>query len=146
MSFHFKATRFRRQLISRLGVEPLEERRLLAATVYVDDDWVGTPLHADPDGPGGPATDFGVDAFATIQEGINGVDTGGAVNVNEGTYPEDITFDENGVTLLGSGPGVTTIAGASGGVLVSVVWTAANSTIEGFTIDQGTSGNVHGIS
>ena len=68
------------------------------------------------------------------------------MNVNEGTYPEDITFDESGVTLRGSGPGVTTIAGASGGVLVSVVWTAANSIIEGFTIDQGTSGNVHGVS
>ena len=30
----------------RVALEPLEERRLLAATVYVDDDWVGTTLGA----------------------------------------------------------------------------------------------------
>src|SRR3954466_15447997 len=36
-------------------------------TIYVDDSWVGMVSGTDPDGAG-PATNLGVDAFATIQE------------------------------------------------------------------------------
>src|SRR5262249_10096235 len=39
------------------------------STVYVDDSWAGTSIGTDPDA-GGPATIFGCDSFATIQEGI----------------------------------------------------------------------------
>ena len=40
----------------------------LSNVVRVDDDWVGTEIGADPDGPEGPATNFGTDSFATILE------------------------------------------------------------------------------
>ena len=40
----------------------------------------------DADGAG-PATEFGVDAFSTIQEGLDFVGSGGIVHVNPGTYP-----------------------------------------------------------
>ena len=71
------------------------------AVVYVDDSWVGTPIGTDPDGMG-PATDFGCDSFATIQEGIDGVATGGTVIVNPGNYPQMSTIGVNkAVTLLG---------------------------------------------
>jgi len=56
-------------------------------TVYVDDNWVGTPVGSDPD-TGGPATQFGCDSFATIQGGVTGVTAGGQVIVYAGTYPE----------------------------------------------------------
>src|SRR5437773_2473379 len=41
----------------------------VAATIYVDDSWVSTPANADPD-LAGPATNFGVDSFATIQDAV----------------------------------------------------------------------------
>ena len=50
-------------------------------------------LHADPDG-GGPATNFGCDSFATIQEGVDGVALGGTVIVRAGNYPQT-----NGISL-----------------------------------------------
>ncbi|MCO6457780.1 MAG: autotransporter-associated beta strand repeat-containing protein [Pirellulaceae bacterium] len=58
---------------------------LPSGTIYVNDDWVGTPLGSDPDGPG-PANIFGYDAFATIQEGVDFVAVGGTVNVYDGNY------------------------------------------------------------
>jgi hypothetical protein len=65
--------------------------RLPANIVYVDDSWVGTVPGADPDGAG-PATEFGYDAFATIQNGVNGVAASGTVFVADGNYPENVTF------------------------------------------------------
>ena len=60
-------------------------------TVYVDDTWDGTAFGEDPDGLG-PALFFGVDSFATIQEGINGVNDAGTVIV----YSHDVAgYDEN---------------------------------------------------
>jgi MBG domain (YGX type)/Cadherin domain len=71
------------------------------ATVYVDDDWVGTTPGTDPDGAG-PAVSFGAngDAFATVQNGINAVDAGGTVRVYAGTYAEDLQIDKS-ISLLG---------------------------------------------
>ncbi len=43
------------------------------AVVYVDDSWAGTVFGVDPDGVGGPATAYGIDAFSVIQDGINAV-------------------------------------------------------------------------
>ena len=70
------------------------------STVYVDDDWVGTTIGTDPDG-GDPATNFGCDSFATIQEGIDGVSSGGTVIVRPGTYPESVLINKP-VTLEGA--------------------------------------------
>ena len=54
-----------------------------AITVWVDDDWVGTP-NGTPVG----GHIFGTDAFATIQDGIDNVLAGGTVNVYPGNYNE----------------------------------------------------------
>jgi parallel beta-helix repeat protein len=62
--------------------------------VYVNDDWVGTTPGTDPDG-GGPATNFGLDAFATVQGGVNGVAIGGTVIVYDGNYIEQVVISKN---------------------------------------------------
>ena len=75
----------------------------LPGIVYVDDDWVGVTAGADPDGSG-PATTLGVDAFSSIQEGINAVAVDGTVNVAAGTYPEQAVINKS-LKLLGAGAG-----------------------------------------
>ncbi len=70
-----------------------------AGTVRVNDDWVGTPFGTDPDGAG-PALFFGVDSFATIQEGIDEVDTGGTVIIYTGTYAENVSSATNNVSIV----------------------------------------------
>ena len=67
--------------------------------VYVDKNFTG-PIGSDPDGPTGPATAIGYDAFATIQEGVNGVAGNGTVNVAAGNYPENVTVPKS-LSLLG---------------------------------------------
>jgi len=75
----------------------------VTATVYVDDDWVAITPGTDPDG-GGPATDFGCDSFATIQEGVSAVDNLGTVIVAAGTYPEGNNVVSINKSLTVSGP------------------------------------------
>ncbi|MDY6846128.1 MAG: hypothetical protein SVP52_03210, partial [Chloroflexota bacterium] len=70
-------------------------------TIYADDDWIGTTPGADPDGAG-PATIFGYDAFATVQDGIDAVAEGGTVHVAAGTYEEDLSMPYP-VNLIGDG-------------------------------------------
>lgn len=84
--------------------EALEARALLAGVTYVDDTWTGTLIGVDPDGAG-PATSFGTDAFATIQEGVDAVTAGGVVNVYEGTYTETVIIPKT-LSLLGAQAGV----------------------------------------
>src|SRR5215510_1539354 len=74
-------------LISHSNAKRNLNSPLSVGTVYVDDSWVGMTPGTDPDGAG-PATDFGVDAFATIQEGVNAATSGGTVFVYAGTYDE----------------------------------------------------------
>ncbi|TWT85946.1 Cohesin domain protein [Posidoniimonas polymericola] len=84
----------------KLGLERLEGRLLLASDVYVEDDWIGTTPGADPDGAG-PATEFGVDAFATVQEGVNATDPSGFLRINDGAYVENV--DVNRAITVGGG-------------------------------------------
>jgi hypothetical protein len=130
------------------------------ATVYVDDDWVGTAPGTDPDGVG-PATSFGCDSFATIQGGVNGVSSGGTVNVAAGTYTENVTIAQP-LTLTGAGAASVMLrpatsnpncGGAGGGSLCAggsnlILVQASNVTISGLTLDGDnpglTSGEVFG--
>jgi CSLREA domain-containing protein len=105
------------------------------ATVYVDDNWVGVTPGTDPDGAG-PATNFGCDSFATIQDGVNGVAAGGTVMVAAGTYDEDVSIGKASLTLVGEGSGVTNIRGAIGGDGATIHVLASNVTIAGFTITR----------
>ena len=80
-----------------------------AAVVYVDDSWVGLPLGTDPDGVGtGLDIHMGVDAFATIQDGIDGVQSAGKVNVLAGTYAENVVVNKS-VEIAGAGQGSVTV-------------------------------------
>ncbi|MCX7427749.1 MAG: right-handed parallel beta-helix repeat-containing protein [Planctomycetia bacterium] len=60
-----------------------------ASTVYVDDDWAEVALGVDPDGVGvGLDVIMGVDAFATIADGVSAVAADGTVHVFSGDYFE----------------------------------------------------------
>ena len=112
----------------------------LPATVYVDDSWVGTMAGADPDGTG-PATNFGGDAFATIQGGVNGVATGGTVHVAAGTYTEHVTVNKT-VTLTGASG--ATISGSGTGNVVTI--TSSGVALTGFAIqNSGSAANNAGV-
>jgi hypothetical protein len=75
-------------------------------TVWVNAAWTGATPGTDPDG-GGPATNFGVNAFATITTALAvAPDT---VNLAAGTYPEQVLFSSS-VTVHGAGAGLSIIA------------------------------------
>jgi hypothetical protein len=129
-----RASRYRPRL------QPLEDRSLLAVTVYVNDDWStlsnGDDItDADPVTPGDQAAEFGTDAFATIQAGIDNVDAGGTVNVLAGTYNESPAIGQS-LSLLGiEGRDVTTINLQSGPTyLGGIDINGTDVTLSGFTI------------
>jgi len=70
--------------------------------VYVDDDWDGLPDGTVVTPAGGITATMGYDAFAIIQDGVNGVASGSTVIVGAGTYTENIDIDKR-ITLQGSG-------------------------------------------
>jgi parallel beta-helix repeat protein len=75
--------------------------------VFVDDDWVGEPFGKEVYFPGDPNPHYiGIDAFAAIQDGIDGV-AGSTVNVAQGTYT-GATVDKP-VTILGASDGTSVI-------------------------------------
>ena len=80
-----------------------------------------------------------MNAFSTIQGGINGVDSGGTVEVLPGTYTETVNVDTTGLTLAGYGsamPTVTAPTTVSYAPIISVA--AADVTVSGLniTVDQ----------
>ncbi len=116
----------------------------VASTVWVNDNWQGTltsgQIVTAPAGEGAPSGTvftYGVNAFSTIQAGINAVNSGGAVEVLPGSYTETVTVGvgKAGVTLAGYGttaPTVTVPTTASYAAVISVA--AANVTISGLNI------------
>jgi hypothetical protein len=105
------------------------------ATVYVDDDWVGTTPGADPDGAG-PATAFGTDAFATIQDAINGASPGDTISVAAGTYAGSININKD-VTITGAGAASTLIQGPGTGATnygFAVTGVRSNINVSGFRV------------
>lgn len=75
---------------------------IVAGHVWVDDDWAGKRF--------GDVVDvyriFGVDAFATIQDGINAVAISGTVHIRAGVYREQVVIEKSGITLDGEGQGL----------------------------------------
>ncbi len=95
------STKRRCHVLSRRCVEQLETRSLLTpAAVFVNAAWASVTIGTDPDGPG-PATDFGVDAFASIQPAIDAVQPDGTVSVSPGSYVETLSIGKS-LTLQGT--------------------------------------------
>ncbi len=115
----------------RAAVEQLEPRLLLVGDIYVDDDWSNLNFMDDPPGP---ATSFGMDAFATIQGGINAVDSNGRVHVAAGNYPENILVNKR-LSILGQGPASTIVDASAGDNGISVSTGGDSVAIEHLAIE-----------
>jgi hypothetical protein len=109
-----------------VGLEPLEDRKMLIATVYVNDDWVnvsnpGNPVALgdtvanlfDVENPGGLELTYGTDAFgivdgtsvagaATIGDASASVSTNGTLNILGGTYKESDIVISTPMTVSGA--------------------------------------------
>ncbi len=137
----------------RSFLEALEDRRVFAAQVYVNDTWLettngggtsgvvdnGDTVMSDT-GAGDAAIaglTFGTNAFSSINAAIAAVDVGGIVTVLTGTYNEDVLVNKT-LTLEGAGPtmGGSTISGPLGGGGSTVSIAASNVIVSGFTITR----------
>jgi hypothetical protein len=74
--------------------------------------------------------------LSTIQAAINASSPGDQVNVQPGTYDEDVNVNKANLRLIGAGAGVTNIRGPIGGAGTTVQVTASNVTVAGFTITR----------
>lgn len=77
------------------------------STVQVDDDWSGYACNqlVQVDGM---TYYYGIDAFSSVQKGINAVAPGGSVNIAAGTYIDSVLINKP-LTLAGAGQSKTTI-------------------------------------
>ena len=121
-----------------------------ADPVYVNDNWVittdigpagfslGDQVSNTGAGDDGTVTNrtYGVDAFDTVQGGVNGVAAGGEVRVLAGTYIEDVAITVAGTSVVGFGAGTKTVSGAIGGDGATFAIRASNVEIAGFTITR----------
>ena len=131
------------------------------AITYVDDNYTGLPIGTlvqFPAGGGGPNHIIGCDAFAAIQDGVNAVAVGGAVNVAAGVYAGNVVVPK-ALALRGANAGVDarSTCSASGprgpesiidglGVQTAIVIQSSGVTLDGFTIQGGCcDGNNSGI-
>jgi parallel beta-helix repeat protein len=116
---------------------------VVPTVVYVDDDWAGKDAWDDMDGP---ATYFGYDAFATIQEAVDAIEDGGTITVETGTYNENQILIDKPLTLQGDGYATTIIdgGGTSTGGLVKITVSSGTVIISGFTIQNTNNSDDHG--
>ena len=84
----------------------------------------------------------------TIQSAINAASNGDTVLVAPGTYHENINFEGKSITVISSGgPAVTTInGGGNGPVVLFVSGEGTGSVLSGFTVTNGNSNSVSGVS
>jgi hypothetical protein len=84
--------------------------------------------------------DANVPAYTTIQSAVNAASAGYTIRVCPGTFVEDVNVNKANLLLQGSGIDVTTIVGPFTGPLSTgndtVLITAANVTVDGFTITR----------
>ncbi len=104
--------------------------------VYVDGSWAGTPNGAGIPKPRAAGTylQFGRNAFSTVQNGVAGVDVGGTVHVEAGSYTELVAVAK-ALTLVNEpalSATVTAPGAASKAALVTV--DASNVTVDGFVL------------
>ena len=119
------------------------------SVVYVDDSWAEIALGVDPDGAG-LATAIGVDAFATIQDGVNAVTayTGTnprVVHVFNGAYNESNIAVTKAMTIDGESRAGVVLAPAAeddnlddsfaGTVQYGFMVSASGVTIQDLTVD-----------
>jgi uncharacterized repeat protein (TIGR01451 family) len=101
---------FTYRIVDGLGAQsdPITVNLAVSGPVfYVNAAWAGTSSGADPDGPG-PATAFGVDAFATITGALNASRDSTIIHVEAGTYSESSPeIQDPDVQLLGDGAATT---------------------------------------
>jgi uncharacterized protein (TIGR03118 family) len=98
-------------------------------TVFVNPAFTGTP-GTDPDGSG-PATAIGFDAFASLQQALNAVNTGGTLMVAAGTYTGGLTLTRS-VIVRGAGSGTTIITGQGSGTGLAI--TAQGAVLSGLMV------------
>lgn len=89
--------------------------QLGVTTTYVDDNWVGLPAGTVVFFPGDPNHHIiGVDAFATISDGVTNANPGGTVHIADGVGPytgpanRGITINKD-LTIIGQSPAGTVI-------------------------------------
>ena len=100
----------------------------LTPDVWVDDDYSA--------GGANDGHTWLVDAFNTVQGGIDAVTAPAIVHVAAGNYNENIVL-KSGVQVLGAGPDVTIISG-TGGTVVTAGSLDDTTVFEGFTVQNGT--------
>ena len=105
--------------------------------IQVDDDW-STLADCTTVNVAGTDYTLGIDAFATIQAGLNHVNANGTVMVNPGTYTENLSLDKS-TTLVGVD--LPTLA-ASGSTALACTG-ASDIVLKGFSVDN--AGTLFGV-
>ncbi len=136
--------------VLRLEIEV--DRWMIDSEAYIDDltingttydvEWIHvSPIQVDDD-----KVQYPTAPFHTIQDAIDSAITGDTISVAAGTYTEDLTIG-TALTLESVAGAATTIIATAGSVDDIVLVTAADVTIDGFTIDGANvaSGAVNGI-
>ncbi len=111
-----------------MGADEMPEMLL---EVWVDDDYSGNG--------GNDGHEWGVEAFALIQDGVDAVAPGGIVHIGPGTYSENVMVDKN-LELDGAGAKEVTVdGGGSGGAAIHFngIGISGTSSISGLTVTNG---------